>query len=85
MLFLRCELMNYDKLQYTCFTFLYLIIYGRSGDGELRLGVRRTEQAKSGTPYLAPFSQHMNINGIADVVNAISTKGVFHICYNPRY
>ncbi|XP_019162905.1 PREDICTED: auxin response factor 3-like isoform X2 [Ipomoea nil] len=61
------------------------VLFLRSGDGELRLGVRRADQAKSGTPYLAPLSQHMNISGIADVVNAISTKGVFHICYNPRH
>nr|GMD06819.1 auxin response factor 3 [Ipomoea batatas] len=62
------------------------VLFLRSGDGELRLGIRRAAQAKFGSPSsaLGPFSQRLNVSGILDVVNAISTRGIFNVCYNPR-
>ncbi|RAL49681.1 hypothetical protein DM860_001972 [Cuscuta australis] len=62
------------------------VLFLKSGDGELRLGIRRSAQAKFGSPSTpsGPFSQQLNVSGILDVVNAISTRGIFSVCYNPR-
>nr|ANI70176.1 auxin response factor ARF4 [Salvia miltiorrhiza] len=54
------------------------------GDGELRLGIRRAAQIKSGATTLPTTSQLSNASGIAAVVNAITTWTTFDICYNPR-
>lgn len=53
-------------------------------DGELRLGIRRAAQLKNGTPFSAPCSQSLDLGKLAAVANAVSTKSVFHIYYNPR-
>ncbi|RWW64619.1 hypothetical protein BHE74_00028126, partial [Ensete ventricosum] len=50
----------------------------RGNDGELRLGVRRAAQFKSGSPV----SAHPSGNIIA---NSVSTRNIFHIYYSPRY
>ncbi|CAH9113721.1 unnamed protein product [Cuscuta europaea] len=60
------------------------VLFLRTEDGELRLGIRRAAQAKFGSPPSVPFSQQLNVSGILDVVNATSTKGIFSVCYNPR-
>ncbi|XP_019226070.1 PREDICTED: auxin response factor 3-like isoform X1 [Nicotiana attenuata] len=60
------------------------VLFLRTADGELRLGVRRAAQAKTCSNYLAAYSQLLNVSGIVDVVNAISSTNAFSICYNPR-
>ncbi|CAN4084118.1 unnamed protein product [Withania somnifera] len=60
------------------------VLFLRTGDGELRLGVRRAAQAKVCSSYLAPYSQLLNVGGIVDAINAISSRNPFNICYNPR-
>ncbi|XP_060191390.1 auxin response factor 3 isoform X1 [Lycium barbarum] len=60
------------------------VLFLRTGDGELRLGVRRAAQAKTCSNYLAPYSQLLNVTGIVDAVNAISSRNAFNISYNPR-
>ncbi|CAN4078871.1 unnamed protein product [Withania somnifera] len=60
------------------------VLFLRTGDGELRLGVRRAAQAKTCSGYLAPYSQLLNAGGIVDAVNAIASRNAFNICYNPR-
>ncbi|XP_042026293.1 auxin response factor 3-like isoform X1 [Salvia splendens] len=60
------------------------VLFLRGGDGELRLGIRRAVQIKSGATVLPPTSQQFNASSIAAVVNAISTRSTFDICYNPR-
>nr|URQ29619.1 auxin response factor [Sinningia speciosa] len=60
------------------------VLFLRGGDGELRLGIRRAAQVKSGVTTFAPNSQLFNASSIATVVNAISVGGTFNICYNPR-
>lgn len=60
------------------------VLFLRTGDGELRLGVRRAAQAKTCSSYLARYSKPLNISGIVDAVNVISSRNVFNICYNPR-
>ncbi|KAL3522384.1 hypothetical protein ACH5RR_015218 [Cinchona calisaya] len=59
------------------------VLFLRGGDGELRLGIRRVAHVKSCSTFLAP-GQQFNASGIASVVNAISTRRAFNICYNPR-
>ncbi|CAH9137875.1 unnamed protein product [Cuscuta epithymum] len=60
------------------------VLFLRTEDGELRIGIRRAAQAKFGSPPSVPFSQQLNVSGILDVVNATSKKGIFSVCYNPR-
>lgn len=57
----------------------------RGGDGELRLGIRRAAEVKIGAAVLPPNGQQFNASNIAVVVNAISMRSSFDICYNPRY
>ncbi|EPS71572.1 hypothetical protein M569_03184, partial [Genlisea aurea] len=56
-----------------------------SGDGELRLGIRRAVQVKSGgaSSVLALNSQLFN-SCISTVANALSARSTFEIFYNPR-
>ncbi|RVW95885.1 Auxin response factor 3 [Vitis vinifera] len=61
------------------------VLFLRGGDGELRLGIRRAAQIKGSSPFPALCSQQLNLNTLTAVVNAISTRSVFNICYNPRY
>ncbi|KAL8108128.1 auxin response factor 3-like isoform X2 [Apium graveolens] len=58
------------------------VLFLRGGDGELRLGIRRAAQVKSGPKVAVAYNQQMN--DIASVVNAVSMKSVFNLCYNPR-
>lgn len=58
------------------------VLFLRGGDGELRLGIRRAAQVKSGAKVAVAYNQQMN--DIASVVNAVSMKSVFNLCYNPR-
>ncbi|XP_073279437.1 auxin response factor 3-like isoform X1 [Primulina huaijiensis] len=59
------------------------VLFLRGNDGELRLGVRRSAQVKSGG-ILAPGIQQFNSSSISEVVNAISLQSNFSIFYNPR-
>ncbi|OMO65252.1 hypothetical protein COLO4_31402 [Corchorus olitorius] len=60
------------------------VLFLRGEDGELRLGVRRAAQIKSGSTFPNLCSQHLNRGTFADVIHAISMKSVFSIYYNPR-
>ncbi|KAA8519735.1 hypothetical protein F0562_013991 [Nyssa sinensis] len=60
------------------------VLFLRGGDGELRLGIRRAAQLKSGSNIPALCSEQLDVGTITAVVNAISTRSVFNICYNPR-
>nr|XP_010924405.1 auxin response factor 15 isoform X4 [Elaeis guineensis]XP_029121019.1 auxin response factor 15 isoform X3 [Elaeis guineensis] len=60
------------------------VLFLRGNDGELRLGIRRAAQLKNGTPFSTPCSQSLDLGKLAAVANAVSTKSVFHIYYNPR-
>ncbi|KAK9267087.1 hypothetical protein L1049_009505 [Liquidambar formosana] len=60
------------------------VLFLRGGDGELRLGIRRAAHVKGGPSFPALCGQQMNNNNLTAVVNAISTRSVFNINYNPR-
>ncbi|KAL3617073.1 Arf GTPase arf3 [Castilleja foliolosa] len=60
------------------------VLFLRGGDGELRLGIRRAAQVKTGAKILPHNSQQFKASSLIAVVNAISTRSVFDICYNPR-
>uniref|UniRef100_A0A5B6ZXB6 Auxin response factor n=2 Tax=Davidia involucrata TaxID=16924 RepID=A0A5B6ZXB6_DAVIN len=60
------------------------VLFLRGGDGELRLGIRRAAQVKSGSAFPALCSEQLNVGAITAVFNAISTRSLFNICYNPR-
>uniref|UniRef100_A0A6N2KFT3 Auxin response factor n=1 Tax=Salix viminalis TaxID=40686 RepID=A0A6N2KFT3_SALVM len=60
------------------------VLFLRGEDGELRLGVRRAAQVKCGPTFPAPCNHQLNQISFGDVANAISTRNVFHIYYNPR-
>ncbi|XWS15789.1 hypothetical protein CRYUN_Cryun34aG0032000 [Craigia yunnanensis] len=60
------------------------VLFLRGEDGELRLGIRRAAQIKSGTSFSSLCSQQLNRSTFADVIHAISKKKVFRIYYNPR-
>ncbi|XAR59192.1 hypothetical protein NMG60_11014895 [Bertholletia excelsa] len=60
------------------------VLFLRGGDGELRLGIRRASQVKVDSSFSTLSSQKFNIGNIGAVVNAISTRNMFNICYNPR-
>ncbi|KAE9591698.1 hypothetical protein Lal_00038866 [Lupinus albus] len=59
------------------------VLFLRGEDGELRLGIRRAAQLKSGT-FAVPSSQQLNPSTLVDIVNALSTRCAFRVCYNPR-
>lgn len=59
--------------------------FDRGEDGELRLGIRRALQLKSGGALSVSPAQQLNPGTLMDVVNALSTKCAFNVCYNPRY
>jgi auxin response factor len=58
------------------------VLFLRGSDGELRLGVRRVSQLKSGPTF--PSFRTQQLNDITAVVHAISARSVFSVCYNPR-
>lgn len=59
------------------------VLFLRGGDGELRLGIRRAAQVKTCSPFPASI-QLLNASSVTAVVNAISSRSVFNVCYNPR-
>ncbi|KAI9087704.1 hypothetical protein K1719_030336 [Acacia pycnantha] len=59
------------------------VLFLRGEDGELRLGIRRAAQLKSGGTLLVPSVQ-LNPSTFMDVINALSTKCAFNVYYNPR-
>jgi len=63
------------------------IVYfnGRGEDGELRLGIRRAAQLKSGSTISTFAGQQLNHSSLLDVVNALSARCAFSVHYNPRY
>lgn len=75
----------WEEVSILLFYFSCSHYFCRTGDGELRLGVRRAAQAKTCSSYLAPCSKPLNVSGIVDAVNVISSRNAFNICYNPRY
>ncbi|KAH6773660.1 Transcriptional factor B3 family protein / auxin-responsive factor AUX/IAA-like protein [Perilla frutescens var. hirtella] len=60
------------------------VLFLRGGDGELRLGIRRATQIKTGATILPTNSHQLKASSIAAVVHAISMRSTFDICYNPR-
>ncbi|KAG8634538.1 hypothetical protein MANES_17G050300v8 [Manihot esculenta] len=60
------------------------VLFLRGDDGELRLGIRRAAQVKCGATLPALCSQQLNHSTFTDIVNAMSTRSVFNIYYNPR-
>ncbi|TKY59204.1 Auxin response factor 3 [Spatholobus suberectus] len=60
------------------------VLFLRGEDGELRLGIRRAAQLKSGSTFSALSGQQLNLSSLVDVVNALSTRSAFSIHYNPR-
>jgi hypothetical protein len=61
------------------------IINIRGDDGELRLGIRRAVQLKSSGSFAAPSGMQLDPGSLMDVVNALSKRSSFSVCYNPRY
>lgn len=59
--------------------------FRRGEDGELRLGLRRTLRPKSGLPDSVIGKHSMYPNVLSAVVNAVSSKTMFHVYYCPRY
>lgn len=59
------------------------VLFLRGGDGELRLGIRRATQVKASSPF-PTSSQLYNASNVTALVNAISSRSVFNVCYNPR-
>ncbi|KAJ6808924.1 auxin response factor 15-like isoform X2 [Iris pallida] len=60
------------------------VLFLRGNNGDLRLGIRRAAQLKGGLPYSAVCSQNSSPGTLAAVADAVTTKSVFHIFYNPR-
>ncbi|ONM39459.1 Auxin response factor 3 [Zea mays] len=60
------------------------VLFLRGEDGVLRLGVRRAAQLKIVTPIPAPHNQCSSNSNLGNVAQAVATKTVFHIYYNPR-
>ncbi|XP_010260358.1 PREDICTED: auxin response factor 3-like [Nelumbo nucifera] len=60
------------------------VLFLRGDNGELRLGIRRAAQVKGSIPFPVLCSQNMNGGTLVAVANAVSSKSVFHVYYNPR-
>ncbi|TKY71763.1 Auxin response factor 3 [Spatholobus suberectus] len=60
------------------------VLFLRGEDGVLRLGIRRAAQLKSAGSFTVPSGQQLNPATLMDVVNALSTRCAFGVCYNPR-
>ncbi|KAI5447907.1 auxin response factor 3 isoform X1 [Lathyrus oleraceus] len=59
------------------------VLFLRGDDGELRLGIRRAVQLKSSGSFAASGMQ-LDPGSLMDVVNALSKRSAFSVCYNPR-
>jgi hypothetical protein len=69
-----------------CLTMTNIFIINiRGDDGELRLGIRRAVQLKSSGTFAAPSGMQLDPGSLMDVVNALSKRSAFSVCYNPRY
>ncbi|WJX26702.1 Arf GTPase arf3 [Trifolium repens] len=60
------------------------VLFLRGDDGELRLGIRRAVQLKSSGSFAAPSGMQLDPGSLMDVVNALSKRSAFSVCYNPR-
>ncbi|KAK4851999.1 hypothetical protein QYF36_020177 [Acer negundo] len=60
------------------------VLFLRGDDGELRLGIRRAVRPRNGLPDSILAKQNSYPNALLLVVNAISTKSMFHVFYSPR-
>ncbi|CAA6665791.1 unnamed protein product [Spirodela intermedia] len=60
------------------------VLFLRGDDGELRLGIRRAAPLKGGVPCSVARGQSPNPGAFSSAVNAIASKSVFHVYYNPR-
>ncbi|XP_027919610.1 auxin response factor 3-like isoform X2 [Vigna unguiculata] len=60
------------------------VLFLRGEDGELRLGIRRAAQLKSGSAISTFAAEQLNLSSLLDVVNALSAKRAFSVHYNPR-
>nr|AHY24029.1 auxin response factor [Dimocarpus longan] len=60
------------------------VLFLRGEDGGLRLGIRRAAQVKGAATFPPVPSQRLSHTTVSDVVNAISMRRAFSICYNPR-
>ncbi|CAL4974811.1 unnamed protein product [Urochloa decumbens] len=60
------------------------VLFLRGEDGVLRLGVRRAAQLKNANLIPAPHNQCSNHRNLGNVTEAVATRAVFHIYYNPR-
>ncbi|XP_027932224.1 auxin response factor 3-like isoform X1 [Vigna unguiculata] len=61
------------------------VLFLRGDDGELRLGIRRAAQLKGSGSFAVPTGQQLNPGTFMDVVNALSARCAFSVCYNPRF
>ncbi|XP_012569005.1 auxin response factor 3 isoform X3 [Cicer arietinum] len=59
------------------------VLFLRGADGELRLGIRRAVQLKSSGSFAAPSGLQLDPGSLMDVVNALSKRCAFSVCYNP--
>ncbi|KAI3764965.1 hypothetical protein L2E82_14983 [Cichorium intybus] len=57
------------------------VLFLRGDDGVLRLGIRRAAQAKTAPRF--PATRCHQLNDFTTVVNSISQRTVFNVCYNP--
>lgn len=60
------------------------VLFLRGEDGELRLGIRRAVQLKSSGSFGGPSGMQLDPGSLMDVVNALSKRSAFSVCYNPR-
>ncbi|CAJ2654379.1 unnamed protein product [Trifolium pratense] len=60
------------------------VLFLRSENGELRLGIRRAIRPRNGLPESIVGNQNCYPNFLSSVANAISTKSMFHVFYSPR-
>ncbi|KAH9311572.1 hypothetical protein KI387_026607, partial [Taxus chinensis] len=60
------------------------VLFMRDENGELRLGIRRAARQQGGVPSSVLSSQNMHLSVLAAAANAVATKSMFHIFYNPR-
>ncbi|CAO2198159.1 unnamed protein product [Urochloa humidicola] len=60
------------------------VLFLRGEDGVLRLGVRRAAQLKNVNLIPSPNDLCSNHRNLGNVAEAVATRTVFHIYYNPR-
>nr|XP_043619295.1 auxin response factor 3 isoform X2 [Erigeron canadensis] len=60
------------------------VLFLRGDDGVLRLGIRRASQVKVSSSLPAFCSRQLNDFDFGTVVNSISQRSSFTVCYNPR-